>query len=167
MLNLSLFPNVGCMLNASLCNFDYKLSTAGLMFTLLVMAAIILSYFLIKQRTKQPLRHLAILGLGVLLFELFRGDFAVIIFAKMSDFMFLTFLFGSLGVVVALERRISSRYSLVNSMFIGLGTLVYLLARSAITIASVEWRFSQFLAVLALIALTVYVGAHRWKYPEL
>lgn len=102
--------------------------------------------------------------LGVVLFESLRGDFALTVFAKLTDFLFLTLLFVSLGVIAVLERRISPRFSLMNSIAVGFGTIGYLLLRPFITVASVEWRFSQFIAVLAMIAAIVYVCAYRFKY---
>jgi len=104
---------------------------------------------------------------GVLLIESLRGDFAVTVFAKLSDFAFLALLFISLGTIAVFERKISHRYSIINSILVGIGTMTYLLLRPWITVASVEWRFSQFLAVLAMIATVVYVVMHRWKYPQL
>jgi phosphatidylglycerol---prolipoprotein diacylglyceryl transferase len=104
--------------------------------------------------------------LAVILFEVLRGDFAVSVFAKLSDFVFLTLLFVSLGCIAIFERRISHRVSMMNSILIGLGTMAYLFLRPWISVASVEWRFSQFLAVLAILSAVVYVVVHRWKYPQ-
>ncbi|HLC75759.1 MAG TPA: prolipoprotein diacylglyceryl transferase family protein [Candidatus Peribacterales bacterium] len=103
---------------------------------------------------------------GVLFLEYYRGDFAVTIFAKLTDFVFLGLLFMSMGTLTVLERKISHRYSLMNGAAVGIGTVAYLLLRPLITVASVEWRFSQFLAVLAILATVVYVYAYRWKYPQ-
>lgn len=105
-------------------------------------------------------------SIGVIILEFMRGDFAITVFAKLSDFFFLTLLFVSLGFIAAYERRISLRYSMINSILVGLCTMAYLLLRPLITVASVEWRFSQFLAVLAILATSVYVVAHRWKYSH-
>jgi len=104
--------------------------------------------------------------IGVLVLEFFRGDFAVTIFAKLTDFVFLGMLFISMGILTVLERKISPRYSIMNGAAVGIGTVLYLLLRPFITVASVEWRFSQFLAVLAILATVVYVYAYRWKYPQ-
>ena len=106
-------------------------------------------------------------ALGIILFEALRGDFSVTIFAKVSDFVFLGVLFMSLGAVAVLERRMSERYSLINSVLVASGTVAYLFARPWISVASVEWRFSQFLALLAILGTSVYVVVHRWKYPHL
>ena len=104
--------------------------------------------------------------LAVVLFEFLRGDFAVSVFAKLSDFVFLTLLFASLGCIAIFERKISHKISMINSILVGLGTMAYLFARPWIAVVSVEWRFSQFLAVLAILSTVVYVVVHRWKYPN-
>ncbi len=106
-------------------------------------------------------------ALAVVIFESFRGDFAVMVFAKWSDFLFLGVLFASLGIIAAFEKKVSTRYSLANSILVGFGTVAYIALRPYIPASSIEWRFSQFLAVLAMLAVVVYVVAHRWKYPRL
>lgn len=106
-------------------------------------------------------------ALGTLFLEFFRGDFAVTIFAKLSDFLFLGFLFASLGMIAVFERRISQKFSLWNSVIVGVATVAYILARPWLDVATVEWRFSQFLAILAILGTVVYVTVHRWKYPHL
>jgi hypothetical protein len=67
------FPNLGCVFNKSLCNFDYRLSLSGAMITLLALIGLILSYLLLKQKDKNPVKKLFVMGLGVLLFELFTA----------------------------------------------------------------------------------------------
>jgi phosphatidylglycerol:prolipoprotein diacylglycerol transferase len=133
-----------------------------------------LTVLLLRIRKRVPRRagFVTLLGtlLGALLhivLEFFRGDIAVTVFAKLSDFAFFALLFASLGVIAVLETRISPRYSLLNSLLMGVSTAAYLLARPWISVASVEWRFSQFLAVLAALGIVVYVVVHRWKYPHL
>lgn len=103
-------------------------------------------------------------SLSVILFEFFRGDFAVAVFAKLTDFVFLAFLFISLGSIAALETRISHQRSLMLSIGVGILTMGYVLLRPWIPVISVEWRFSQFLAVLAMLSAVVYVVVHRWKH---
>jgi prolipoprotein diacylglyceryl transferase len=122
-----------------------------------------------KQRRTGLVTLLGIVGsaLGTILLEFLRGDFALTVFAKLSDFFFLGGLFVSLGLIAVLGRRLSPRYSIVNSLLIAIGTMGYLLVRPWIDIASIEWRFSQFLAVLAILSTVVYVVVHRWKYPNL
>jgi hypothetical protein len=73
MINLQFFPNAGCMINRSLCLFDATLSTAGIIVILTVLVGLFITYNLLKQRSNNPWRHLLILGLGVLLFELFTA----------------------------------------------------------------------------------------------
>ena len=104
--------------------------------------------------------------IGVIFFEFIRGDFAISVFAKLSDFVFLALLFVSLGCIAVFERKISHRISMVNSILVGIGTMAYLFVRPWISVVSVEWRFSQFLAVLAILSTVVYVVVHRWKYPN-
>lgn len=106
-------------------------------------------------------------ALAVMIFESLRGDFAIMVFAKWSDFLFLGILFASLGIIAAFEKKVSARYSLINSVLVGFGTVAYIALRPFIPASSIEWRFSQFLAVLAMLAVVVYVVAHRWKYPRL
>lgn len=101
--------------------------------------------------------------IGVVLLEFFRGDFAVTVFAKLSDFAFLILIFASLGAIIVCGRGISHRSSLVTGIVVGFGTMTYLLVRPWISVASIEWRFSQFLAVLAIFATVVYVVTCRWK----
>ena len=67
------FPNIGCIFNSSLCNFDYRLTPGGLMITILALLGITISYLLLKQKYKDPGKKLLIMGMGVLLFELFTA----------------------------------------------------------------------------------------------
>ena len=139
-----------------------------LYYALFFFALAILLLFMKKKRHIGIVTLLGVVGacVGVILLEFLRGDFAVTVFAKLSDFVFLALLFVSLGAIAVFERKISHRYSLINSVLLGIGTVAYLLLRPWITVISVEWRFSQFLAVLAMIATVVYVVVHRWKYPH-
>jgi hypothetical protein len=70
-------------------------------------------------------------------------------------------------MIAVFERRISPRFSLWNSVIVGLATVLYIFARPWLAVAAVEWRFSQFLAILAILGTVVYVTVHRWKYPHL
>jgi len=132
----------------------------------------VLALVLLSLKRKRHVGVVTLLGtvgacVGVILLEFLRGDFAVTVFAKLSDFVFLGLLFVSLGAIALFERKISHSYSFINSVLLGIGTVSYLLLRPWITVVSVEWRLSQFLAVLAMIATVVYVVVHRWKYPHL
>lgn len=106
-------------------------------------------------------------GVGAFLLEFLRGDFAITVFAKVTDFLLLVALFGSLGIVALLEQRPSDRATRLYAVVLVVVTVLYLVFRPWITIAEVEWRLSQFLYVLAMIATAVYVVVHRWKYPHL
>ena len=126
----------------------------------------------LRKRPNRRTGFVTLLGIAlsaviIILFEFLRGDFSVTIFAKISDFLFLAVLFVSLGGIAIFEQKISERYSFVNSLLVTAGTVAYLLARPWISVAAVEWRFSQFLAVLAILVTVVYVVTHRWKYPHL
>src|SRR3989339_695362 len=76
-------------------------------------------------------------------------------------------LFVSLGVFAVIELMLSRR-----SLFLFEGALLvvfggYALLRSQLPLETHELRFSQFLAVLALLATVVYVVVHRRRYPHL
>jgi phosphatidylglycerol:prolipoprotein diacylglycerol transferase len=131
-----------------------------------------LTVFLLALRKKKhatgliTLVGIVLTCVGVIFLEFLRGDFAISVFAKLSDFLFLGLLFASLGMIAVLEKRISHRTSLINSVLVGLGTAAYILLRPWVVVPSVEWRFSQFLCVLVILATIVYVVAHRWKYQQ-
>lgn len=101
------------------------------------------------------------------LFEYFRGDFSIPVFATQLDFFVLVCMFVSLGVFAAIELSLSkaalSAYQTVLLIVFG----GYLAGRSWLNLPTFELRFSQFLAVLALLAAVVYVVVHRRKYPHL
>jgi len=101
------------------------------------------------------------------LFEHFRGDFSIPVFATKLDFMVLVLLFVSLGVFAMIELKLS-RWALVLYEII-LVTVFggYLVLRSVLDLSTFELRFSQFLSILALLASAVYVLVHRRKYPNL
>ncbi len=107
------------------------------------------------------------------LLEFLRGDFSIPVFARPTDFIYLAFLFLSLGILASLERRLTLKGNLLYGGCVILATIVYLVLRNFI-LADIAWnyfsqplRFSQVLAVLALLATVVYVVVHRRKYPHL
>ena len=104
--------------------------------------------------------------IGVIFLDFYRGDFAITVFAKFIDFAFLALLFVSLGTISVMEKKISNKHSMLNSIMVGMATMVYLIIRPYISIISFEWRFSQFLSVLAVLVTIVYVVVHRWKYQN-
>ena len=101
------------------------------------------------------------------LLENLRGDFSIPVFATHIDLIVLIALFISLGVFAAIELSLSATgmylYSIMLLCCIGL----YLSVRSWLQYPTFEMRFSQFLAVLAILGTVVYVVVHRRKYPHL
>jgi phosphatidylglycerol:prolipoprotein diacylglycerol transferase len=106
-------------------------------------------------------------SIGTFLLEYFRGDFTIPVFATTLDFVILLSLFVSLGIFAAIELMLSRR---MLFLFEGVLLLIfggYALLRSQLPLQTHELRFSQFLAVLALLATVVYVVVHRHRYPHL
>lgn len=104
---------------------------------------------------------------GTFLLEYFRGDFTIPVFATTLDFVILLSLFASLGVFAVIELMLSRRTLI---LFEGVLLMVfggYALVRGRLPLETHELRFSQFLAVLALLATIVYVTVHRRRYPHL
>lgn len=106
-------------------------------------------------------------SIGTFVLEYFRGDFSIPVFATKVDFVVLLFLFVSLGMFAAVEMALSRR-----ALFLYEGVLLtvvggYALVRSHLALDTFELRFSQFLAVLAVLATIVYVVVHRRRYPHL
>lgn len=100
-------------------------------------------------------------------FETFRGDFGIPVFATKLDFLVLVLLFLSLSLVAVFQQRMSHRAFLFYVGALILCSLGYALARPWFPLATLELRFSQFLAVLVLLASIVYVVVHRRRYPYL
>lgn len=115
----------------------------------------------------ETLIGIIIAGLGIFLFEFMRGDSAITVFAKLTDFVFLGFLFVSLGVLAAIEVNVSQRANTIYSVTVAVLTMAYVVARNWISFGELQLRFSQVLAILALLATIVYVVVHRRKYPHL
>lgn len=100
-------------------------------------------------------------------FEYFRGDFTIPVFATKLDFLILLMLFLSLGIFAVVETKLAPRVIVIyQSILIGVFA-VFIFARRFLNLPTHELRFSQFLAVLALLATIVYVTVHRRKYPHL
>jgi hypothetical protein len=76
-------------------------------------------------------------------------------------------LFVSLGVLAAIELKLSERANAIYGGCVALATVVYVILRQWITFGEFQLRFSQVLAILALLATVVYVVVHRRKYPHL
>lgn len=120
-----------------------------------------------KRAGAETLLGIITASIVVFLFEFMRGDFGVPVFAKLTDFIFLASLFGSLGILALIEQRLSERANLIYGIVVAVLTLLYVLSRSWIGLPQYQLRFSQVLAVLALLAAVVYVVVHRRKYPHL
>jgi phosphatidylglycerol---prolipoprotein diacylglyceryl transferase len=106
-------------------------------------------------------------SIATFVFENFRGDFAIPVFATQFDFVLLILLFVSLGTFAAVELRLTQRMAIVFELLTTLLCATYLLLRPALPFQTFELRFSQLLAVLALLATVVYVVVHRRRYPHL
>lgn len=108
-----------------------------------------------------------LLSLTTFFFEYFRGDFSIPVFATRMDFVVLSALFASLGVFAAVELRLSQKALLIYEAVLIAVFGGYMISRRWLPFATIEMRFSQFLAVLAFLAVVVYVVVHRRKYPHL
>lgn len=104
---------------------------------------------------------------AVFVFEFFRGDFSIPVFAMLTDFIFLACLFGSLGVLAVVENRLTERANTIYGSLVAILTLAYVIARPWIDLPQYQLRFSQVLSILALLSTVVYVTVHRRKYPHL
>jgi phosphatidylglycerol---prolipoprotein diacylglyceryl transferase len=105
--------------------------------------------------------------LATVFFEIFRGDFGVLVLATPVDFAVLLALFGILGIFTILEITFTRKSLFIYGSGLTVGIVVYLFMRQGIPVEPFELRFSQFLAILSLLATVVYVVVHRKKYPHL
>jgi len=90
-----------------------------------------------------------------------------LIFATKADLILLVALFVSLGVFAAIEQKISKRTALIYEGTLFVLTVGYLLLRPLLNLDTFDLRFSQFLAILSLLGIVVYVVDHRRRYPYL
>jgi prolipoprotein diacylglyceryltransferase len=120
-----------------------------------------------KRAGAETLFGIMLASLAVFFFEFFRGDFGVPVFAIITDFVFLGCLFGSLGILALIEQRLSERANLIYGASVAILTVFYVFARQWLELTQYQLRFSQVLAILALLATVVYVVVHRRKYPHL
>lgn len=120
-----------------------------------------------KRAGAETLFGIVVAALGTMFFELFRGDPATPVFASLADLLMLCALFGRLTGVALLEQKISSRivmgYEIAATLFVG----SYFFLRQSLDLATYQLRFSQFLAMLALLTVVVYVVVHRQRHPHL
>ncbi len=120
-----------------------------------------------KRAGAETLSGIMIAGIAVFFFEFMRGDFGIPVFAKVTDFFFIFSLFCSLGVLAAIELKLSDRANAAYGCIVAVATVTYVVGRRWIPFWDLQLRFSQVLAVLALLATVVYVVVHRRKYPHL
>ncbi len=115
----------------------------------------------------ETLAGIFFMTLGTLLFENFRGDFGIPVFATQLDFALLLLLFVSLAVFAAVELQLSKRtlYLYEGALFII--CIAYIFLRRSWDLEVYELRFSQLLAVMGFLSTLVYVIVHRRKYPHL
>ncbi len=120
-----------------------------------------------RRAGSETLFGIVVASLGVFLLEFLRGDFGIPVFANIADFVFLGCLFVSLGVLAAVELRLSERGNMIYGISVAVITFIYVFVRRMLSFGDMQLRFSQVLAVLALFATIVYVLVHRRKYPHL
>lgn len=120
-----------------------------------------------KRAGAETMIGIIIATVGVFFLEFLRGDFGIPVFAMLSDFLFVALLFLSLGVLAMIEHRITEKANTIYGASVVLLTLGYVGMRSWVGVVQYQFRFSQMLAILALLGTIVYVVVHRRKYPHL
>ncbi len=105
--------------------------------------------------------------LATFFLENYRGDFGIPVFANDMDFVLLVGLFLSLGFFAAFEQKLSKKFSFLYEFSVLLLAGGYLIARPFLNLETFEFRFSQLLALLALLGTIVYIVDHRRRYPYL
>lgn len=120
-----------------------------------------------KRAGAETLAGIALASLATMFFESFRGDFGIPVFASTLDFAVLLLLFVSLGIFAAVELKMPARAVLLYEAGTTVLCATYLFLRPWLAFEPYELRFSQLLAVLALLATVVYVVVHRRRYPHL
>lgn len=120
-----------------------------------------------KRSGAETLAGIVTAALATIFFEYFRGDFSIPVFATGLDFLILTLLFLSLGIFAVIEMRLPQRVTIAIEAVMTLLCAGYLIARPWLPFEAYELRFSQLLAVLALLGAVVYVVVHRQRYPHL
>lgn len=100
-------------------------------------------------------------------FEFFRGDFGIPVFATKLDFVLLVLLFVSLGFFALVELKLSQRAVIITEVTATALCALYLFLRPLLPLETIGLRFSQLLAVLALLGTIVYVLTHRRLHPHL
>ncbi len=99
--------------------------------------------------------------------EYFRGDFTIPVFATKLDLLVLVILFVSLGVFAIVELKLTQKSIMIYQSALVACFTLYIIIRRFLHLPTHELRFTQFLAIVALLATIVYVTVHRRKYPHL
>lgn len=100
-------------------------------------------------------------------FEFFRGDFGIPVFATKLDFVLLVALFVSLGFFALVELKLSQKAVIITEVAATTLCAAYLFLRPLLPLDTIGLRFSQLLAILALLGTIVYVLTHRRLHPHL
>ncbi len=120
-----------------------------------------------KRVGTETLAGIVLAATGTFLLEYFRGDIPVMVFATAIDFILLGGLFLSLGAVAAFGSKLSKRVILFCEGALFLIASGYILLRPVLDLETYELRFSQLLAIFALLVTVIYVVDHRRRYPYL
>lgn len=135
---------------------------------------ILLTFFLLvirmnaKRAGAETLWGVTLASVGTFLLEYFRGDISTLIFLNKLDLIMLMVLFVVLGIFALIELKISLMSIYVYCILICGGVVIYLAIRFLwLDYPSFSLRFSQFLAMLALLSTVVYVVVHRRQHPDL
>ncbi len=122
-----------------------------------------------KRAGAETLAGIMLASMATFVFESFRGDFSIPVFATRLDFLVLLIIFVSLGIFTLLgqKQKFSVRSAIVYEIVAVLVFATYLFIRPWLPFDSFELRFSQFLSILALLATVVYVTVHRRRHPHL
>lgn len=115
----------------------------------------------------ETLFGIVLAALATMFFELFRGDAGIPVLATKLDFLYLLCLFLSMGIFAAFELKLSQRAMIAYEVALTLVSTAYFIFRRSFGLLTYQLRFTQFLALLALIATVVYVVVHRRRHPHL
>ncbi len=115
----------------------------------------------------ETLFGIVVAALATMFFETFRGDFGITVFASSLDFLLVGLLFLSLGIFGAIGTRIAQRTLVMYEVGLTLVIGIYFFVRPLLHFDAYQLRFSQFLAVLALLGAVVYVTVQRRLHPHL
>ncbi len=106
-------------------------------------------------------------SVATFIFEFFRGDFGISAYATYLDLFLLLLLFISLGFFALVELRLSQRSILIVEATATSLCAIYLFLRQYLPFDTIDLRFSQLLAILALLGTVVYVLTQRRIHPHL